>query len=124
MTQPVVQLGLLLRRHLDKGYTHSESVALVNDFAENFQHFVVKGKAKPKLRALSDGIQRVDIAACAAVRCARTDREFYYHGGQHQRTPRRTTPLYRRIRHSASPRNQHELVRLPGDALDVFIDYW
>lgn len=58
-----VQLGLLLRRHLDKGYAHSESVAPVDDFAGNLQHFVVMGKTKPKPRAFGDGIQCVDISA-------------------------------------------------------------
>jgi hypothetical protein len=114
----VVQLGLLLRRDLREGHAHAKPVTVVSNFAENFQHLVVMGETKTNARTWWDGIQRVDVAARAAdIRCARTESgaaRKLLPQRQHHRVSRRTSPLYRRIRHSASPSNQHKLVRLPG----------
>jgi hypothetical protein len=54
-----------------------------------------------------------NVAAHAAdIRSVRTEpgaaRKFYHLCGQHHRVPRRTSPLYRHIPHSASPSNQHK----------------
>lgn len=112
----MVQLGLLLRRDLREGHAHAKPVTVVSNFAENFQQLVVMGETKTNARTLWDGIQRVDVAARAAdIRSARTEsgaaRKLYYPSGQHHRVLRRTSPLYRRIGQSASPSNQHKLVR-------------